>query len=464
VKAGELKKVVSNIYTTAVNDPAEMVVKRNIYNILRCLYPNAVISHRSAIDAGPKDGNIVLSYRYTKKIKLPGLTVHLVEGPGPMEGDMPFMGTLFLSSTERAWLENLQPTRDRGFRKTLTSSELEIQLDDYIRVRGEGEFRERLDKARLLAQKVALTDEMDRLQKMAGALLGTRTKDALATERGRSRAEGKPFDQDRVERFQELFQALMRLENIPTPLERSLISGSNTALSNLCFFDAYFSNFIEGTRFDLSEARQIVYEGLVPEKRPDSHDVIGTYQVLFSLAISPETEWKSADQLIESLKRLHAEVMKAHPDKAPGRFKEQRNFAGTTEFVSPELVSGTFIKGFEFYKALPTGFQRAAFVKFLVSEIHPFADGNGRLSRIAMNREFHMADQVPIIIPTVYRSDYIGAIKKLTKTNKPNVYIKMLKRAQAFTASLDYSSFESAREGFSKARAFSDDPEDTLAF
>jgi hypothetical protein len=81
-----------------------------------------------------------------------------------------------------------------------------------------------------------------------------------------------------------------------------------------------------------------------------------------------------------------------------------------------------------------------------------------------MNREFHLVDQLPIIIPTVYRSDSIGTIKKLTKTNRPDVYIKMLKRAQAFTASVDYSSFESAREGFSKARAFSDDPEDTLLF
>jgi len=81
-----------------------------------------------------------------------------------------------------------------------------------------------------------------------------------------------------------------------------------------------------------------------------------------------------------------------------------------------------------------------------------------------MNREFYAASEVPIIIPTVYRLDYIGTVKKLTKTDDPSVYIKMMRRAQSFTISLDYTSFETARLGLSKAKAFSDDPEDILLF
>ena len=43
----------------------------------------------------------------------------------------------------------------------------------------------------------------------------------------------------------------------------------------------------------------------------------------------------------------------------------------------------------------------AAFMLFLVSEVHPFIDGNGRVARIMMNAELVAGGQVKILIPTV---------------------------------------------------------------
>ena len=63
---------------------------------------------------------------------------------------------------------------------------------------------------------------------------------------------------------------------------------------------------------------------------------------------------------------------------------------------------------------------------FLVSEVHPFLDGNGRIARVMMNAELVKQGQTKIIIPTVYRDDYIGAIRKLTRQEDPKAYIKML--------------------------------------
>ncbi|RYE55052.1 MAG: cell filamentation protein Fic [Sphingobacteriales bacterium] len=464
VKAGDLKKLVSNIYTTSTSEEPATVLKRNLYVILGMLFPGAVISHRSAIEAGPKDENIVITYGYSKKIKLPGMTVHLMEGPGPLDNDMPFAGGMHLASPERSWLENLRPTKAHGFRKTLTQESLEFQLDEYIRVHGEVDFRERINYAHKLGTLSAFSEEIEPFQKLAGALLGTRTHNTLITERGKSRSTGLPFDPERIQRFEKLFEALMKMENLPSLMNRETLISSASALVNFCFFDSYFSNYIEGTRFEVEQARQIVYEGQIPEKRPESHDVIGTFQMLQLVSRKEEKNWEVVEELIADLKKFHTQIMKAHPDKRPGQFKERRNFAGSTEFVAPNYVGGTFKKGFELYKALPKGFQRAIYVKFMVAEIHPFDDGNGRLSRIVMNREFHRAEQIPIIIPTVFRTDYLGAIKKLTRTNDPAVFLKMLRRAQAFTASLDFSSYEAALSGLSRARAFSDDPEDTLLF
>lgn len=69
----------------------------------------------------------------------------------------------------------------------------------------------------------------------------------------------------------------------------------------------------------------------------------------------------------------------------------------------------------------------------MVSEIHPFLDGNGRIARVMMNAELVKENQSKIIIPTVYRDDYIGALRKLTRQQDPTIYVKMLRRSHEFS-------------------------------
>ena len=73
---------------------------------------------------------------------------------------------------------------------------------------------------------------------------------------------------------------------------------------------------------------------------------------------------------------------------------------------------------------------------FVVSEIHPFLDGNGRMARVMMNAELAKAEQSKIIIPTVYRDDYLGALRKLTRQGDAKTYIRMLTRAHQFSATI----------------------------
>ncbi len=178
-EAGELKKLVANIYTTSIQEDEGVLLRRNFYVILGMFYSGGVMSHRSAMEAGPKDENIVLTYVYTKKIKLPGMIVHLMKGPGALDGDMPFVGGLYIASPERAWLENLRSTKAHGFRKTLTPESLELQLDEDIRVHGEEKFRESISRTHRLGALDAFRSELEPFQRLTGALLGTRTKDGL---------------------------------------------------------------------------------------------------------------------------------------------------------------------------------------------------------------------------------------------------------------------------------------------
>jgi fido (protein-threonine AMPylation protein) len=119
------------------------------------------------------------------------------------------------------------------------------------------------------------------------------------------------------------------------------------------------------------------------------------------------------NELIDILKRRHSTMMSGRvEDINVGMFKRQNNRAGDTEFVDFTLVERTFKQGFKYYAALTDPMAKAIFMMFMVSEIHPFDDGNGRISRIMGNAELFKSEQSRIIVPTVYREDYILSLKK----------------------------------------------------
>lgn len=114
LKEKTIRKIAPKIYTSNLKEAPENIVKRNLFMILGKLYPKAVISHRSAIEFMPTPhGHIFLTYTYSKKVLLPGVTVHLMEGKGGMPEDTPFIEGLYLSRQERAFLENLQISKKK---------------------------------------------------------------------------------------------------------------------------------------------------------------------------------------------------------------------------------------------------------------------------------------------------------------------------------------------------------------
>ena len=131
----------------------------------------------------------------------------------------------------------------------------------------------------------------------------------------------------------------------------------------------------------------------------------------------------------------------------------------STLFVAPRLVTGTLLAGFERYAQLHDPFARAAYIMFFVSEVHPFDDGNGRIARLMMNAELVAADQARIIIPTIYRNNYLMALKGLTQNGNASSDVAMLDFAQRYTAQLDCTSLETARAVLEATNAFVDPTE-----
>ena len=451
VRAGRLRRIAPKLYTTNLKDPPESIVRRHLYRILARYYPGAVVSHRSALEGGvTRDDTIFLTYKYTKRITLPGITIRLLQGNGPVDGDNPFMEGLYLASRPRALLENLQPARARsGAPKSWPRKEIEEYVDEIARVHGETELNRLRDSARRIAPKLKLRDEFKALDALIGAILGTR-KAKLTAAAAQARAVGVPYDAHRLERFLTLFAALRRAVLPVRPAPPLTVEG----IRNLAFFEAYFSNYIEGTEFLIEEAADIVFRGkIIPQRPADAHDVVGTYQIVSNneeMNRVPE----SADELITLLKSRHAKLLAGRPEKQPGRFKEKINRAGETVFVAPKLVTGTLRKGFEPYHAIEDPLARAIYMMFLIAEVHPFADGNGRIARVMLNAELVHGKHSRIIIPTVYREDYLLALRALTRQGNTNPYIRMLDRAQDFTARIDFNEYERALAQLRTANAF----------
>lgn len=459
-KEGQIKKIAPRIYTSNFNESEEVIIRRNIFTILGKLYPGAVLSHRSALEFKPTAANqIFVTYTYTKKIELPGITIRFMEGSPAIEGDNPFAGELFVAQQERAFLENMQTSRQVGpTSKTLTLPEIENKLEQIVQVKGEEGLNQFRDKAREIAEKLEMQSEFEKLNKLISALLTTKPSKILTSPIAVARALGNPYDKHRIELFEKLF---IELQQQPYK-DRKDINTETNAFRNFAFFEAYFSNYIEGTIFEIEEAKSIIQtETPIPNRDEDSHDILGTYKLVSNqkeMATTPS----NPEELLYILQYRHQILLAARTSKKPGQFKDKNNRAGETHFVDHTLVRGTLIKGFDYYQALQEPFAKAAYIMFMISEIHPFLDGNGRIARVMMNAELVKANQTRIIIPTVYRDDYLGALRRLTRNDDPAVYIRMLQRAQEFSATLVATEMEALENQLTKSNAFKEHDEAKL--
>ena len=455
LSAGVIRKIAPRVYSSNLDEPIEGIIRRNLFQILGTIYPGTMLSHRSAFEFQPtKTGQLFITSSYTKKVKLPGITLQFLEGASPIEGDNMFSGELYVSQKARAFLENLQSTKKLGSTsKCLSLPEIEERLEQIIRVNGEEELNKLRDQARAIAEQLKMHKEFEKLNRLISALLTTKTSKILSSPLAIARAFGKPYDPTRLELFETLFRELKQSE-FPYLEEKNI---TPTSFRNFAFFESYFSNYIEGTVFEIDEAKQIIQTNKpIPSRNDDSHDVLGTYQIVSNkkeMELTPSTP----EEFLKIISFRHSILLSARTDKNPGLFKDKNNFAGSTAFVDFNLVSGTLVQSFDYYSALDHPFAKAAYIMFVMSEVHPFLDGNGRIARVMMNAELVKAGQSKIIIPTVFREDYMGALKKFTKQRKCDTYIKMLKRAHEFSANVYSENMNDMQVYLTSCNAFIED-------
>ena len=437
-RRGELTRVRNGVYVDS-HDPAEMaeVIRREWVAIANFLFTEPIAVYRTAFELGPANNRVYLMVARGKRRSVTVGSLQLSIEAGDVEHGIESFGpAMQRSNVPRQLLENITSVRtEKGFKKKLGREWVEEQLLNEVTVRGEPGIYRLRDEAAALAPLLGMERQQQQLNKMASAILKTQPIEGVLTTRaGIAQATGKPFDRERLDRFSALSSYLGKLD-----LSEFAYTYDNAGWRNLAFFESYFSNYIEGTQFTIEEAEDIVSTGrAMYQRHEDSHDLLSHIDITRDHAEMTRTP-STADSLIDILKSRHSILLAQRPDKQPGQFKNAPNQAGATYFVPPELVEGTLLQGFDLYRHLKAGIKRALFMHFLIAEVHPFNDGNGRMARIMMNAELVATDQHKIIVPTVCRENYLGGLRQATRQDSFRTITKVLHQLQQYSAARNWS-------------------------
>lgn len=465
VAEGRIRRLAPRLYTADLASRPAEIVQANRWYILGRLIPGALVADRSAAEDGQlaDDYLFVASPKRRSPIRLPGLIVHIRnEAPinEPVEDPLWAEG-LRISSPARTLVDNLALSRSRGRRpsRTLPPADLEDWLARKALVWGQ-DRTERLHKEAVdVARALGADDRIEDIDHLFAQLAGQEPPRPAAGRYFSAVARGRAWDERRVDMFHRLAEGLKEYNDPDLP---EWLPAEQTP-GELPFFESYFSNYIEGTVFTVNEARHIVETQQPPATRPaDGHDILGTYNCVAD-PVGRKTVSENPEEVIHHLRNRHKAILSAgRPESLPGRWKQSPNEVGGYIFVAPGLVESTVYQGFELIPSVPAGFKRAVFVMMVTLEVHPFTAGNGRVARVMMNAELSAANLARIVIPSVYRREYLGGIRRVSLSDGENIagLMRVMSFAWRWTAAMPWED-RAATEGQLKATNALLDPDDT---
>ena len=473
VRDGRIRRIAPRLYSADLENPADEIVLANRWRILGRLLPGALIADRSAAEDGRVAGGrlFVVSDSPRRSISLPGLEIRIRPGTpfdAPVADPLWSQG-LRMSSSARILVDNLVQSRQRDDRapRTLTLSELEDWLARKA-IAWDSRRMERLrSEAIALAEAVGGPDRRQAVERLFEHLTGKSPPRAGAGPLLLALRQGQAWDERRAEMFERVVAHLADTadwgipDELPASTEPEELAFYETYFSNvpgvrtaatrvpeeLPFYESYFSNYIEGTVFTLDEARRIIESNEPPASRPaDGHDILGTFRCVAD-PVGRRTTSLDPEELIRIVAERHQAIMIGRPGMGPGQWKTAANSVGGYMFVEPPLVEGTLRRGFGLLPRVRPGFCRALYVLFIVSEVHPFTDGNGRVSRVMMNAELSAVGQARIVIPNVYRNEYISSVRRSSSQGgEIRALARVLAHAWRWTAAMPWSE-RAATEG-----------------
>lgn len=175
----------------------------------------------------------------------------------------------------------------------------------------------------------------------------------------------------------------------------------------------YNSNAIEGSSLSLQETSLVINENLVPEGKT-LREIYEAKNHRKALDFIKEYSGELSEEFIL---KLHAIVLRDISERFAGRYRETtvRIFGSDVKFpdsaVVPQLVKN-LVYWYNKNKKRYHPFEMAAIFSMKLVSIHPFVDGNGRISRLVMNFILKKRRYPWINIYNKQRAEYLKAVRK----------------------------------------------------
>ena len=186
----------------------------------------------------------------------------------------------------------------------------------------------------------------------------------------------------------------------------------------------YNTNRIEGSRLTLRETADLLERGVTPGGRPidDVKEAEAHRDAFFEML------GYGKDLSMQTVLYFHKRTFEGTKGDIAGRLREHPVMISGSEFVPPLPVEvypllAEFFKWYRRARGKVHPVELAALVHLRLVTIHPFTDGNGRVSRLMMNMVLARAGFPMLDIPYGKRGGYYRALERAQTRGDETIFL-----------------------------------------
>lgn len=220
---------------------------------------------------------------------------------------------------------------------------------------------------------------------------------------------------DRFEEIKKIFSE--ELNGMPA-------SARKKELENFSVGFTYNTQRIEGSTLSLKETSGLLIDGISPASKPlDDVKEAESHKKVFYLMLD------SKSMSLTAVLKWHKLLLGSTRDDVAGRIRNHKVSIAGSSYIPPtfdalEDMLKEFYSWYNKSKKTMNPVKLAALVHFKFVSIHPFSDGNGRISRLMMNYVLKEFDYPLLDIKYEARRSYYTALENANKRHDPNVFVR----------------------------------------